>query len=265
MTVHRYIPTDRCALVGMVHLLATPGSPGWSGSMPRLLARAREDAEQLVEGGCDALIIENMNDLPYLKGSVRPETAAAMTLAVDRVAGVGVPVGLQVLAGANRQALGIAAATPVSFLRVEAFAYGHLADEGWMDACAGELIRARAALGLEVAIWADVQKKHAAHAATADLTLSDLAHGAAFCLADVLIVTGRATGDPTARGDVDAARTAGLPVAVGSGVTPENARTLAGAAHALIVGSALKRGGDWRAEVEVDRVRAVKAAMAAEA
>lgn len=261
MTTPRYLPSDRCALVGMVHLLPTPGSPGWSRSMTALLERARRDAGRLVEGGCDALIVENMADLPYLKGAVRPETVAAMTLAVDRVADLGVPVGLQVLAAANRQALGVAAAAPVAFLRVEAFAYGHLADEGWMDACAGELMRARAELGLDVAIWADVQKKHAAHAATADLSLADLCHGAVFCGADVLIVTGRATGDPTALADVVEARSAGVPVAVGSGVTPESAGALASTAQALIVGSALKVGGRWREEVEPDRVRAIKAAM----
>jgi membrane complex biogenesis BtpA family protein len=252
---------DRCALVGMVHLRPLPGSPGWRGSMDEVVDAARRDAEALLAGGCDALLVENMGDVPYLRGRVAPATVAAMAVATRRVVGLGAPVGVQVLAAANREALGVAVAAGATFLRVEAFAYAHVADEGWLDACAGELVRDRAALGAEVAFWADVRKKHAAHAVTADLDLAELAKGTAFCGADALIVTGVATGRPTAAQDVDAARAAGLPVAVGSGVTPEDAPALAARADALIVGSWLKRGGDWRAEVDPDRVRRLRAAM----
>lgn len=253
-----------CALVGMVHALPLPGSPGWGGSMQAVLERAERDAEALVEGGCDAVIVENMGDVPYVKGAVAPETVAAMTLVVARVverAGDR-PVGVQILAGANRQALAVASVTGARFVRAEGFAYAHVADEGWIDACAGPLLRARRAMGAEdVAIWADVQKKHSAHAVTHDLALSELAHGAAFCGADALIVTGSATGAPTSPDDVRAARSAGLPVAVGSGVDPDQAPALAREAQALIVGSWLKRDGQWRNAVDVARVRKLRAAL----
>lgn len=252
---------DRAALVGMVHLLPLPGSPGWAGSMRAVLDAARRDASALLEGGCDALLVENMGDLPYLRGRVEPETTAAMALATAAVSALGAPTGVQVLAGANREALGVALAAGAGWIRVEAFAYAHVADEGWMDACAGPLLRARAALRAEVAVWADVQKKHAAHAVTADLGLAELARGAAFCGADALVVTGTSTGARTDPADVCAAREAGLPVVVGSGVTPEDAPTLAALADALIVGSWLKRGGDWRAPVDVERVRRLRSAL----
>ena len=252
---------DRAALVGMVHLLPLPGSPGWRGDMAAVLSAARRDAEALLAGGCDALLVENMGDVPYLRGAVPPETTAAMAVATAAVTALGAPTGVQVLAAANREALGVAAATGARFLRVEAFAYAHVADEGWLDACAGPLLRARAALGSDVQIWADIQKKHAAHAVTADLSLQDIARGTAFCGADALIVTGRSTGAPTDLHDVIAARTAGLPVAVGSGVTPADAPPLARAADALIVGSWLKIGGDWRAPVDPERVAALAAAV----
>lgn len=39
--------------------------------------------------------------------------------------------------------------------------YGHVADEGWMDGCAGELLRYRRAIGAEhIAVVVDVKKKH---------------------------------------------------------------------------------------------------------
>ncbi|MEQ1503001.1 MAG: BtpA/SgcQ family protein [Myxococcota bacterium] len=261
-----WVPTGRCALVGMVHLRPLPGSPGWQGDLGAVLDAAERDADALLDGGCDALIVENMGDVPYLRGAVPPWTVAAMALATERVALRGAPVGVQVLAAANREALGIAVAAGAKFVRVEAFAYGHVADEGWLDACAGPLLRDRATLGAGgvpagVAIWADIRKKHAAHAATADLSLADVARGTAFCGADLLVVTGTATGAPTDPAHVLAAREAGLPVAVGSGVTPDDAGALAAVAQALIVGSWLKIGGDWRAGVDVDRVRAVRRAI----
>ncbi len=252
---------DRCALVGMVHLRPLPGSPAWGGSMAEVIAAARRDAEALLAGGCDALLVENMGDVPYLRCAVPPETVAAFAVAAAAVTALGAPTGVQVLAAANREALGVATAVGACFLRAEGFAYASVADEGWIDACAGPLLRARRALGAEVAIWADVQKKHSAHAVTSDLSLAELAKGAAFCGADALIVTGIATGVPTRLDDVTAAASAGLPVVVGSGVTPDDAGMLAREASALVVGSWLKQDGDWRRPVDAERVAALRTAM----
>jgi hypothetical protein len=250
--------------------------------MAAVIEAAARDAEALAAGGCDAIIVENMGDLPYLRGQVYPETVAAMTLGTARVVQVsGLPCGVQVLAGANREALGVAVAAGARFVRAEAFAYAHVADEGWLDACAGELLRARRGLGADpansaawgggtehragteqgVAIWADVQKKHAAHAVTGDLSLADLASGAAFSGADALVVTGSHTGASTNLDHVRAVKSAGLPVAVGSGVTPEDAARLATVADALIVGSWIKVGGDWRQPVDRARVATLRAAL----
>ena len=258
---HRLFGLSRCALVGMVHLRALPGSPGWGGALDEVLRAARADAEALLAGGCDALLVENMGDVPFLRGRVDPETVAAAAVATREVAALGAPTGVQLLAGANREALAVALAAGASFVRVEAFAYAHVADEGWLEACAGELLRARRALAAPVQVWADVQKKHAAHAVTADLSLAELARGHAFCGADALVVTGAATGEPTSHLDVEAARAAGLPVAVGSGVTPQDAAALAAVADALIVGTWLKEEGDWRRPVDRERVRALRAAL----
>lgn len=261
MTACSIFAPGRCSLVGMVHLLPLPGSPGWQGDMVAVLDGARRDAERLAEGGCDALLVENMGDLPYLRGHVLPETVAAMALATGALTGLGVPVGVQLLAGANREALGVAVASGASFLRAEAYAYAHVADEGWLEACAGELLRARRGLGADIAVWADVRKKHAAHAVTSDLSITELAKGTVFCGADALVITGSATGQPTDPADVEAARAGGVPVVVGSGVSDRDAARLSSVADALIVGSWLKQGGDWRRPVELERVRRLREVM----
>tara|TARA_R110002072_G_scaffold18048_1_gene67902 strand:+ start:361 stop:984 length:624 start_codon:yes stop_codon:yes gene_type:complete len=207
-------------------------------------------------------LVENMGDVPYLRGHVEPETVAAATLATYAVAQLGAPTGVQLLAGANREALGVALAAGAVFIRAEAFAYAHIADEGFLQASAGPLLRTRHFLSAEgIAIWADVQKKHSAHAITGDLDLAELAHGTAFCGADALVITGLRTGAPTSPDDLRAAAGAGLPLVVGSGVTPDDAGALAEEASALIVGSYLKVDGDWRQSVDPERVKAVRAAL----
>ena len=236
-------------LIGMVHLKPLPGSHGWGGSIDEVVEAACLDAKHLIDNGVDGLLVENMGDVPYLKQRVYPETVAAMTLATKAITDFGVPTGVQVLAGANREALAVALASGASFIRVEGFAYAHVADEGLMDACAAELLRARKNLGVEIQIWADIQKKHSAHSITADLELSDWIHGAEFCGADAVVITGTRTGLPPDPSALKSLGETACPIVVGSGVTADNVDQFGHLVHALIVGSSVKENGDWRRPV----------------
>lgn len=45
--------------------------------------------------------------------------------------------------------------------RCEGFVFGHVADEGYMDSCAGSLLRYRKNIGAEnVQVYCDIKKKH---------------------------------------------------------------------------------------------------------
>ena len=142
--------------------------------------------------------------------------------------------------------------------------FAHVADEGLIEASAGDLLRYRRAIGAEdVRVFADIKKKHAAHAISADVSIAETARAAEFFLADAVIVTGGATGEPATRGDVSGAVNATrLPVLVGSGVTPTNLDHYAHA-HGFIVGSALKQGGVWSNPLDPDALRAMVSAFAA--
>lgn len=51
-------------VVGMVQLWPLPGAPGYSGyGMRTIIDHSLRDAEELVKGGVDGLIVENMWDL----------------------------------------------------------------------------------------------------------------------------------------------------------------------------------------------------------
>ena len=126
-----------------------------------------------------------------------------------------------------------------------------------MDACAGDLLRFRKAIGADdIAVFTDIKKKHSAHAVTADVDIVQTAHAAEFFLSDGLILTGAATGESASAEELKAVHGAtNLPVLVGSGITPENLATYLPFADAFIVGSAFKQDGLWSNPLEADRVR----------
>ncbi len=246
----------RKPLIGMVHARALPGTPKGRLGVQEIAAIAAEDARRIARAGFDAVLVENMHDLPYLRRTVGPEIVAAMTAIVGAVReAVACPVGIQILAGANREALAVALATGARFIRAEGFVFAHVADEGIINADAGELLRYRRAIGAEgIQVLADIKKKHSSHALTADVGLADTAAAAEFCGADAIVVTGTATGAPTDPADLQAAaRGTSLPRYVGSGVTPANLRSLWDAADGFIVGSFIKTNGDWQEAVDPAR------------
>ena len=252
------------ALIGMIHVGALPGTPAAAAPLQDVIDRAVEEAQWYRAAGYDAVAIENMHDRPYCKGGVGPEIVAAMTAVGCAVRqACDLPLGVQILAGANLQAMAVAHACGAAFVRVEGFVFAHVADEGLIEASAAELLRYRRAIGADVAVFADIKKKHSAHAITADVSLVETAHAAEFFLADGVIVTGTATGQTTDPREVEAVSAAvALPVLVGSGANPDNVADYA-AADGIIVGSYVKRDGRWNNPLDVDRVAAFARAFRA--
>ena len=257
------------AAIGMIHVAALPGTPRHGSPLTLIVQQAVEEAKLLAECGFDAILIENTHDAPFLRRTVGPEIIAAMTavgLAVRDA--VDLPLGVQILAGANHAALAVAHTIQARFIRAEGFVFASVADEGLLDeADAGPLLRYRRAIGAEhVKILADVKKKHSAHAITADLDVSESAKAAELFGADGVIITGIATGQPIRIDDLGTARLATkLPLVVGSGVTPQSVRDLLAYADALIVGSWYKRDGVWinppdraRAQALIDAINAAR-------
>ncbi len=244
-------------VIGVIHVGALPGTPRASKSVAELVRQAAEEARVYRECGVDGVIIENMHDVPYLKGEVGPEIVAAMT-----AIGVGVknesqlPVGIQILAGANIEAMAVAYAADLDFIRAEGYAYAHVADEGIIEASAAKLLRYRKMIGAErVQVWTDVKKKHSAHAITADVSLGQTAETVEFMAADCVIVTGSVTGEAPQVADVKEAKShCHLPVFLGSGISEANIDQFYNEADGFIIGSYFKVDGLWSNAVEPTRV-----------
>lgn len=257
---------ERRPLIGMVHLPPLPGSARDNeATMAKVCERAVADAQALAAGGADALVVENFFDAPFAKERVPPHTIAAMTRAVGAVRNaVALPIGVNVLRNDVRAALAVAHVCSAQFVRVNVYVGVAVTDQGLVEGAARTAVLYRRELGADVAIWADVFVKHAAQLGTG--TLEDAAKNAVERgLADVLIVSGAATGTPADAGEVRRVKQAvpATPVVVGSGFTAETAAALLAHADGAIVGMGLKPDGRVDAPIDVGRVRALRAAMSA--
>ena len=254
------------ALIGVLHVAALPGTPDSQLPVARIAEGAIAEAHVYAEAGFHGLLIENTHDRPYIKGSAGPEIIAAMAVighAIRRESGL--PFGVQILAGANLEAMAVAHACGAAFVRVEGFVFAHVADEGLIESTAGDLLRYRRAIGAgTIRVFADIKKKHSAHAITADVDLAETARAAEFFQADGVIVSGVATGQATDPAEVNAvAKAVSIPTLVGSGVAPSNIGALE-PAEGLIVGSSVKQRGLWSNPLDAENVRAIARAFRAE-
>ena len=257
------LPADRRrAVIGMVHLRALPGSPRWEGDMGAVVRAALDDARALAEGGADALVVENHGDVPFTAGRVDAASVAGMAVAIAEIRRqLSLPVGVNVLKNDVRSALAVAAATGARFVRVNVHVGAVAADQGVIQSEAHDTLRYRRLLGLDIRILADVQAKHGVPLAPVPIEQE-----ARDCwergLADALVVSGVATGQPTPMSDLKRVRGAvpDAPLLVGSGATPETVAELLSVADAVIVGTSLKRDGRLANPVDVERVRRLVAA-----
>jgi uncharacterized protein len=244
-------------VIGMIHVGALPGTPAHSQSIAELVALAEHEARLYRDGGVDGIGIENMHDTPYLRGAVGPEIVAAMTVIGQAVKSAsGLPTGIQILAAANLEAMAVAHAANLDFVRVEGYVFAHVADEGLIESSAARLLRYRKLIGAaRVQVWADVKKKHVAHALTADVGLGATAEAVAFMRGDAVIITGSVTGQPPQLADVAEAKAhVSLPVLLGSGIGTDNLETFYAAADGFIIGSFFKVDGHWANPVDPQRV-----------
>lgn len=246
-------------VVGMVHLWPLPGAPGYTGyGMATIIDHALRDAETLVKGGVNGLMVENMWDLPYYVGhEVRPESIAAQSVAAAAVVErFDLPVGINVIHNGGVSCLSIAVASGAKFIRVCILTGARLWDTGEFDhGCAAELVRKRKELQAEqIHFFADVDKKHSV--AFPGLDLATHIEWTEFYGADALIVSGKMTGSaPDVAKVREAKQLASRPILIGSGSTIENVAALLQYADGIIVGTGLKYDGVAHNPVDPVRVR----------
>jgi membrane complex biogenesis BtpA family protein len=226
---------------------------------------AVNDAHAYERGGAHALFIENFGDVPFTRGSVAPETIAAMAAAGRAIRdAVKLPIGFNVLRNDACAALALCAVCGGAFIRVNVHTGAMLTDQGLIEGNAYDTLRYRRRICPAAQIFADVHVKHAVP--LGNWTIEDAARDTVERgLADALIVSGTGTGLATDLADVERVRHTcpATKVLLGSGVRLENIRDFLPVADGFIVASSLKLNGKLSNPVDVKRVAALVRALRA--
>ncbi|POF32690.1 membrane complex biogenesis BtpA family protein [Roseibium marinum] len=174
------------------------------------------------------------------------------------------PLGVCILRNDARAALAVAHAIDARFIRVCILGSPRVTDQGLIEGTAAELLRDRARLQTDIRIWADVDIKHS-YALSPHYSLErDAADLVTRSHADVVIVTGAATGVPIQESHLSKLRgKIGVPVMVGSGVSEATIGELAGVSDGLIVGTSLKEGKGPDALISLAKTKSLVEALRA--
>ena len=115
-------------IIGMLHLQALAGTPRNSLKFAEILDFTLRETEIYLKYNINTLMIENMQDVPSLKRQVGPEIVASMAIiAYEIKKRFDFSLGIQILAGANREALACAMTSGANFIRAEGFVFAHVA------------------------------------------------------------------------------------------------------------------------------------------
>ncbi len=243
-------------IIGMVHLLALPETPDFAGDLVAIYERAKADTQALIGAGIDGIIVENFGDEPYVVGEPPPAqlaTMAGITAMIREMTTI--PIGVNVQFNAWQAEIALAYACQAEFVRVEVFIDTVISAQGMIMPCSAQITRYRQALSAtHIQLRADIQTKYTHNIIAQSITQSAIDTQNAG--ADVVIVTGTATGQATPLDAVREVKTVvDLPVVVGSGTTLSNVNQVLDIADGAIVGSSLKVGGTAANPVSLEHAK----------
>ena len=243
-------------IVGMCHLPALPGDPGYDaeGGMDKVLAHGRREIAALQAGGIDGILISNEFSLPYLT-STEPITAIAMARVIGELRSeIHVPFGVNVLWD-GVASIDLAVSTGASFVR-EVFTGVYASDFGMWNTDVGRAARHRARVGASgVRLLYNIVPEAATYLGGRDLaqmTRSTVFNG----VPDGLCVSGLTAGAATDTSTLKVVKehAGDVPVFVNTGVRPDTVAESLQYADGAIVGTWFKRDGLFANDVEPARV-----------
>jgi uncharacterized protein len=255
MTRFQQVFGARKPVIAMVHLGALPGTPLHDAArgVEGIIEAARADLRALQAAGFDAVMFGNENDRPY-ELSVDVVCTATMGYVIGRLRDeITVPFGVNVLWD-PMSTLALAAATGARFVR-EIFTGTYASDMGVWAPDAGKARRYAARVGAGDVVTLYNISAEFAHSLDGR-SLPDRARSAVMSsIPDAVLVSGVITGEAAAMSDLEAVKKVlpGTPVLANTGIKHDTIADVLQIADGVIVGSALKVGGDTWAAVDPAR------------
>jgi uncharacterized protein len=235
------VKAGRRPVIGMVQLAALPGSSRYQGGrIDEVLGRALDEAAMLAANGVDALMVQNLGDLPVAHRATAAQVAWMTRAAAEIRSRFGRPVGLNLLENDAEAMFAVASAAGADFVRIKVYVGAMMTPFGMETAQAFEAIRARNACDAgNVAIFADVHDRTGNPVASGGF-VEDVEFAVRLGGADGLVLTGK-TYQQTLQLIGEARKQVGpVPILVGGGVTAQNLAEVMGVADGAIVSSSLK-------------------------
>lgn len=237
-------------VIGVIHLSPLVGYKDFDG-VEKVMERAHADLNAFEEGGLSGIIVENNYDIPH-KINVSQNTVDMMTYLIKDISkNTKLPIGVNVLWNDYRSSLSIAKSVSCKFVRIPVFVDKVRTSFGDIVGEPEKVVEHRRIIGADdVALFTDIQVKHADMSDEKLISLS--AKQAVEAGSDVLIMTGRWTGDPPSLDKLREVRESvdDFPILVGSGASKENIKRLLEFSDGAIVSTSMKGGSDMPASQE---------------
>ncbi|MBU4069375.1 MAG: BtpA/SgcQ family protein [Nanoarchaeota archaeon] len=231
-------------VIGALHFSPLIGYKGFT-FYEEVLEKAKQDLKSLEDGGVDAIIVENNYNFPHKIKETHEVIEMIIKLAKEIIKLSPLPVGISVLWNDYGGAFKIAKETGAKFIRVPVFVDSVKTDFGEINANPEKVIFTRKKMNIEdILIFADIQVKHA-EMIDKNKSLFKSAKEAKDKGADVIIITGKWTGDAPIFEDLHQARKGvgkDFPIIIGSGADKHNINKLFEIADAVIISTSLKEG-----------------------
>lgn len=234
-------------MIGMIHLEPLPGYRKHPGT-ENVIGQALRDLDALEHAHFDAALVENEHDHPH-RVKASPEIIAAMTRVVSAIVKKAhIPIGMEILLNDPKASIAVAFVCGAAFIRTDYFVDRMSRKEygGEMDIDPKGLMAYRHKMKADtICIFTDLQVKYATLLEKGK-TIAESATQAIKEGSDGLIITGDTSGQaPKLQDLIEATKSAAedIPVFVGSGFCPENARALLTHADGAIVGTAIQARG----------------------
>ena len=228
-------------VIGMVQLDALPGSSRYTGGrIDGILQSALAEAKTLAENGVEALMVQNLGDLPVASSAASAQVAWMTRVTAEIRSYFDRPVGLNLLENDAEAMFAVASAAGADFVRIKVYVGAMLTPFGIESAQAFAAIRARNACdAANVAIFADIHDRTGTPVAGGGFA-EDLDYAVRLGGADGLVLTGKSYRQTLEFIGIARKQLGDVPILVGGGVTAKNFEEVARLADGAIVSSSLK-------------------------